>query len=172
MHRNEEIAAQANYNPSETLVTPPVTINFNIDDTIAVLERSVTYSATGEFTWWELTQNENALSLPGVSSRFPFIIEGRTFVKLEEGFMRGSGFLGGLTADTLCLVVDGQGFLWEIIERIEEKGAIRLKCEPIIASVSPGPAPIRVIISRFEEGGLVTVSGSGVNFIGKFPIFE
>lgn len=51
---------------------------------------------------------------------------------------------------------------------------IRLYCEPVSeipATGSPGSAPIKLLISRLEEGGRVTISGPGVNFSGEIIRF-
>lgn len=69
-------------------------------------ESSVTYYGTGDYTWWEVVQCENSVRFPSLSTRFPFVAEGRSFVKLEDEVIDGSAFLVGFDPDTFCLIVD------------------------------------------------------------------
>lgn len=161
----------ANFNPSETSAEYPVQFNVDLDG-VGGAESLVTYSGTGDFSWLKLGQNENALSLPGISMQFPFVVDGKAFIKLEDGFVKGSGFLLSHGPTHVSLVIDGQAFWWEIIEMSEYGRVIIVNCEPafasdIPASDSPGPVSIKVRIPELEEGGQVVASGPGVAFSGK-----
>lgn len=161
----------ANFNPSETSAEAPVLFNVDLDG-VGGAESVVTYSGTGDFSWLKLAQNENSLSLPGVSMWFPFVADGKAFVKLEDDFVKGSGFLLGYEDTHFCLVIDGQAFWWEIVDISERGRGLRVNCSPasasdIPASDSPGPVSIKVTLPKLEEGGRVIASGPGVAFSGR-----
>lgn len=174
------VGVGANYDGSFSSPDSPNPIiedNIDRDD---IVESFVTYYGEGVFDWREYVQSENVVSLPWCSFGFHEIYsmsEGRALVKSGDGLFRGSAHLRiNKKQDTVRLSDPNHEhvFWWAITECQSLGAGIILKCIPTDAGTGddPGPEPIKVKITRFQEGGRVAAFGKGVQFAGQIVGIE
>lgn len=134
-------------------------------------DSKVTYMGEeGElFDWEVIVQRENSVSLPSYGRGFPYTkAEGRSFIRLEDGFIRGPAtFRICKSPNTVSLVFEGDepDFGWLITKYSKRGTCTILECEP--DPESPDTRyPMRVVISKLKENRWVSASGRGFNFNG------
>jgi hypothetical protein len=145
------------------------------------VESLITFNGTGAFTWIETALSENSVTLPWCSFGFHEIYsmaEGRALVRQENGIFRGPAHLRINKVPNTVRLSDPDNqhiFWWEVTEYQSKGNSIILRCIPTIPGPSggdPGPTPIRVRITRFEEVGRVVAFGRGVQFAGQITGIE